>query len=464
MKRLLSILCLAIFSVTMFHISPAEAATEAGRNFAAVANREVGKKGSSYTFADDEWCGRFVKYCADEAGIAGSLPSDKGTYSTAPLMARWFWVNGSRFALTRRNSSGVIECWASTSCTWKSNKPTPNYEFTPDIGDIAFVETNKNPYDGIDHVAIVVAKSGNSVTIVEGNWGNSNNSKSYVNRREVNWKENNSLIWGFARPKACGNMTTASSGITTGPTVKVTTNSRSSSAVLQWNKVTGADFYEIELYDAAGWKKLQNGNYGVYLQKKYNITGTSYTFSGLERGKTYYVQIAACNKAGQWKFGPSSSFSIPSSSTTSTSSKTTIAALISSKTCRGYLTVSSNQKAYTSSALSKSDGSYIYPTDYCRIVKSSGNSLLVEYPTSGGATKQRWVDASKFFCQFSYAVWSKTASQNITVKSRPGAGVTVGTIYKNDQVYVLGESGSYYQVLYPAGNVWKFGYIAKSKL
>ena len=147
MKRLLSILCLAILTVTMFHMSPAGAATEAGKNFAAVANREVGKKGSAYNFADDEWCGRFVKYSADEAGIAGSLPSDKGTYSTAPLMARWFWINGSRFALTRRNSSGVIECWASTSCMWNSNKPTPNYEFTPDIGDIAFVETNDSAYD-----------------------------------------------------------------------------------------------------------------------------------------------------------------------------------------------------------------------------------------------------------------------------------------------------------------------------
>lgn len=463
MKRTLSVICLVTLLLTMFIVPQAEAATEAGKKFAKVAEAEIGRKGSYYGYTK-EWCAMFVKRCADQAGIGSSVPAQ---YNTA-AMARWFYQNGQRFALTRRNSSGTIECWTSTSCTWSSSKPTPNYDFTPDVGDIAFFETDGIVANGIDHVAIVVAASGDWVTIVEGNSGNPNNSQSYVNRRKVNWRENNSKIWGFARPQACGSMsassTKSSSGITTGPTVKVTTNNRGSSAVLQWSKVSGADFYEIELYDATGWKKLQNGNYGVYLQKKYNITGTSYVFSGLGRGKTYYVQIAACNKRGQWKFGPSSSFSISTGSTTSVSSRTTIATLISRKICRGYLTISSNQKAYTSSALSKSDGSYIYPSDYCRIIRASGNSLLVEYPTSGGAMKQRWIAASKFFCQYNYSVWSKTASQNITVKSRPGTGVTVGTIYKNDQVYVLGVSGTYYQVLYPAGSVWKFGYIAKNKL
>lgn len=454
MKRLLSVACLVALLFTMFVIPQASAASSA-QTFANKATAEIGRNGKYYGYTD-EWCARFVKRCADQAGIGSSVPAQ---YNTA-AMARWFYQNGKRFALTRRNSSGTIECW--TRGTWSSNLPAANYNFTPAVGDIAFFESG-TVADGIDHVGIVVGVSGNTVTVVEGNTGAKDNSQSKVSKNSYNWKQNNSKIWGFARPQACGNMpatsNSSSTKITAGPKLSVTTNSRSSSVVIKWSKVSGADYYDIELYDTAGWKKLQNGSSGVYLQKKYSITGTSYTFSGLERGKTYYVQAAACNKAGQWKFGSAVSFTIPTATTT-----TTIATLISSKTCRGYLTVSSNQKAYTSSSLSSSDGSYIYTSDYCRIVKTSGNSLLVEYPTSGGGTKQRWVAASKFFCQYNYSVWSKTATQNITVKSRPGAGVTVGSVYKGDQVYVLGENGSYYQILYPAGSVWKFGYISKGKL
>ena len=457
MKRVLSFACLVVLLCTMFAVPQASAATKA-QTFANKASSMIGKTGRDFGYTD-EWCAMFVKWCADQVGLGGEVPAQ---YNTA-AMARWFHQNGNHFALTRRNSSGTIACW--TRGTWSTGFPAPNYNFTPAVGDIAFFETG-TAADGIDHVGIVVSVSGNWVTVVEGNTGAVDNSKSCVSKHPYDWKMNNSEIWGFARPKSFGSMPAASSSssssassssrITSGPKVTVTPNSRSSSAVLKWNAVSGADTYEIELYDAAGWKRHQNGANGVYLQKKYGITGTTYTFSNLERGKTYYVQVAACNKAGQWKFGSAVSFSI--------STTTTIPNLISTKTVRGYLTVSSSQKVYPNKSLTGHDGSYIYTGDYCRIVKVSGNALLVEYPTSGGTTKQRWIATSAFFCQFNYTCWSKTATQNITVKSRPGAGVTVGTVYKGDLVYVIGESGSYYQILYPAGSVWKLGYLSKSSL
>lgn len=453
-KRLLAVLLVMVTMLTC--VTGAEATTSKAQAFVkAVEAEKIGKTGADYGFTD-QWCGRFVKYCADKAGIK----IETKEYALVPLMAKWFSENG-RFALTRRNASGEIKCWESKSCMWSDNKPAANYRFAPAPGDIAFFETG-NPYDGIDHVGIVVGVNGNMVTIVDGNWG------SKVSRRDVNWKMNESSIWGFARPVECGSMTSpattpkpaTSTGFSAGPKATVTVNSNGS-VVVKWNKISGAHHYDVELYEAAGWKSMQNGaTRATYLQKSYGITGTSKTFTGLAKGKTYYVWVAACNKTGSvWKFGSAASFTLAAAS-----AKITIASLIASKTCRGYLTVTGNQRAYTNTALTNCDNSYIYPTDYCRIVKTSGNSLLVEYPTSGGKTKQRWIAASKFFCQYNYAVWSRTAAQSIAVKSRPGAGVNVGTIYKGDQVYVLGVSGAYYQVLYPAGSVWKFGYIAKGKL
>lgn len=161
--------------------------------------------------------------------------------------------------------------------------------------------------------------------------------------------------------------------------------------------------------------------------------------------------------------GKDTSTSSTSSSTNTSRSRITITSLIGSKTCRGYLCVSSNQKVYPNSSLSGHDGSWVYTNDYIRIVNVSGNSLLIEYP-AGSGVKQKWVSADKIFVNFSYGVWSKTATQNINVTSRPGGGVKVGTVYRGDLTYVLGENGSYYQILYPAGSVWKFGFVPKGQL
>lgn len=166
------------------------------------------------------------------------------------------------------------------------------------------------------------------------------------------------------------------------------------------------------------------------------------------------VTLKTYNGAGK---GTSSS----SSNSNSSSNRTTVAALIASKTCRGYLCVSSDQKAYKNSGLSSFDNSYIFASDYIRIVKAEGNALLLEYP-AGSTTKQRWVAANKVFCNYNYSVWAQTVTQYITVTSRAGAGVKVGTVYPKDTVYILGATNGYYQLLYPAGNVWKFGFAVQN--
>lgn len=161
--------------------------------------------------------------------------------------------------------------------------------------------------------------------------------------------------------------------------------------------------------------------------------------------------------------GKTASSSSASTSTSTAKSRITVASLIASKTCRGYLRVASNQKVYKNAALNSFDKSYVYTSDYIRIIKASGNSLLVEYP-AGKTTKQRWISADKVFCNYNYSVWTKKVTRYIDVTAGPGAGVKVGTIYPKDLVYVLGATNGYYNVLYPAGSVWKFGYVRQSVL
>ncbi len=247
----------------------------------------------------------------------------------------------------------------------------------------------------------------------------------------------------------------SSTKITTGPQATVQ-KSGSTTAKISWSRVSNAKTYDVELYTAEGYSRMQAGASKAYILKKTGLTGTNYTAMKLQPGQTYVVQVAACN-ASSWKFGNSVRFTMPNIQ------RMTIAQLIAKYDVRGYLCVSSNQRAFTTAALNKHDGSWIYTSDFCRILKSSGTSLLVEFPVSGG-TKQRWIAADKFFGNFNYAVWSKTATRYIDVTSRAGGGKTFGTVFPDDQVYILQETGSYYQILYPVGAKWHVGYIPKSAL
>ncbi len=454
MKRALSLFFALVLLLPMMVIPQAEAASTA-QALANAAKAEIGRTGAYYGFTD-EWCARFVDYCASKAGCGASVPAQ---YNTA-AMARWYHQNGGRFALTRRDSSGNISCW--TRGTWSSGRPSPNYSYTPAVGDIVFFEANNNTADGIDHVGICVGVSGNTVQVVEGNTGSSNNSRSKVSSNSYNWKMNSSRIWGFARPSGFGAMPSGASSssststkITTGPQATVQ-KSGSTTAKISWSRVSNAKTYDVELYTAEGYSRMQAGASKAYILKKTGLTGTNYTAMKLQPGQTYVVQVAACN-GSSWKFGNSVRFTMPNIQ------RMTIAQLIAKYDVRGYLCVSSNQRAFTTAALNKHDGSWIYTSDFCRILKSSGTSLLVEFPVSGG-TKQRWIAADKFFGNFNYAVWSKTATRYIDVTSRAGGGKTFGTVFPDDQVYILQETGSYYQILYPVGAKWHVGYIPKSAL
>ena len=92
-----------------------------------------------------DWCAIFVTYCMKSIANIG-----------------WFPKTASCSAMKKALSDKV------------------NHDYkTAEVGDIILLETN-NPNDGPDHVGIVVDNSNGTITLIEGNTGNSDFTKSYV--------------------------------------------------------------------------------------------------------------------------------------------------------------------------------------------------------------------------------------------------------------------------------------------
>lgn len=124
--------------------------------FLNVARAELGTKedydnitkyGAWYGNNGAFWCAQFVSWCANQAGILGSIVP---TYQSCRLGASWYMGRG-RY---RTRISG----------------------FAPLPGDIIFF---RNSYDGWYHTGIVESVSGGMVNTIEGNSGNCVRRQSY---------------------------------------------------------------------------------------------------------------------------------------------------------------------------------------------------------------------------------------------------------------------------------------------
>ncbi len=83
----------------------------------------------------------------------------------------------------------------------------------------------------------------------------------------------------------------------TTPTVKITAGTKK--ATLKWNKVTNADGYQVYMKTADGYKKIKV------------TSGTSYTKTGLQKGKTYSFRVRAyCKLDGKYIYSGYKTYSV----------------------------------------------------------------------------------------------------------------------------------------------------------
>lgn len=116
---------------------------------------------------------------------------------------------------------------------------------------------------------------------------------------------------------------------------------------------------------------------------------------------------------------------------------------------------------YTSNALNKSTG-YIVPGDYCKITAFYSNgSVKVTYPTSRGS-KTAYAAMSGFMASTGFSTRTRTLGKRLTAYRRSTGSATIGTVYAQDQVIVVGKANGRTQVQYPCSGGYKLGWVAGS--
>ena len=114
---------------------------------------------------------------------------------------------------------------------------------------------------------------------------------------------------------------------------------------------------------------------------------------------------------------------------------------------------------YTTSALSRSTG-YIEPMDYCKILNFYSNGAVkVSYPTASG-TRIAYASMSGFMASTNFSNNTRTLGSRLTAYRRSTGSATIGTVYANDQVIVIGTANGRTQVQYPCQGGYKLGWVS----
>lgn len=140
-------------------------------NFVSIAEDEVGtaEGGNGYTKYGDEfgdptgdWCAYFVDWCAKKAGILTTRATASCPY--IPQEGRVSKV----YSWYKDNNRNLIP---------KMDTSSANY---PQLGDLVIIDNNGGT-TGMDHIGIVAAVSGTTVTVIEGNSSNKVQKLKYKN-------------------------------------------------------------------------------------------------------------------------------------------------------------------------------------------------------------------------------------------------------------------------------------------
>lgn len=182
-------------TLTIFVGSDAE---EIAQRFVDIALAQDGKNAASFGFTD-QWCDKFIGWCASQAGVTSIISGDGGNGVT-------------RYAdIISKGGSGV-RFYKPTDSRTLGTYLNSRSDYTPQIGDIVVFTWNKGaPYGHyISHVGIVYDITSTQIKVVSGNY---HQIVCGPNCKRCNgtWDFNNPEIFGYIRPNW-----SAATGITSG--------------------------------------------------------------------------------------------------------------------------------------------------------------------------------------------------------------------------------------------------------
>lgn len=133
------------------------------------------------------WCGSFVAWCANKAGISESIIPQSLTSSVNPAssnsMIKWYDKKGQWYKT--RGGSWDNEIY---------DQPEKSVDYAPKSGDLILFETDNAFGNGPDHIGIFWKNENGKIYTIEGNTGTNKNS---VKIKEY---ENDNTIWGYCHP------------------------------------------------------------------------------------------------------------------------------------------------------------------------------------------------------------------------------------------------------------------------
>lgn len=117
--------------------------------------------------------------------------------------------------------------------------------------------------------------------------------------------------------------------------------------------------------------------------------------------------------------------------------------------------------------LNLSNGRYTYTgyidgaTDRCIIqeVRSDGY-VRVKYPISRGRYRTAYASSNAFFVNTNFSTQKMQLGTSKTAYRRSNLSQSLGTVYANDQVIVVGYSNNNTQVIYPVSGGYKMGWVS----
>lgn len=179
-------------------INVASDAEEIAQRFVDVALTQDGKNAASFGFTD-QWCDKFIGWCASQAGVTSVISGNGGNGVT-------------RYAdIISKGGSGV-RFYKPTDTRILGRYLNNRNEYTPQIGDIVVFTWNKDaPYGHfISHVGIVYDTTSTQIKVVSGNYHQIVCGPNCT-RCNGTWAFDDPEIFGYIRPNW-----SAATGITSG--------------------------------------------------------------------------------------------------------------------------------------------------------------------------------------------------------------------------------------------------------